>query len=673
MSAVVTSQTTPRQVLPKSHRRPGVLYRADIDGLRAIAVLSVVLYHAGSLIASGGYIGVDVFFVISGYLITGIISSEIARGTFTITGFYERRVKRVFPALLAMCIVISLIAWFTLMPFDFKQFGESLVAVSLFVSNVYFYIKTDYFSQEAELRLLLHTWSLAVEEQYYLFFPLLLIFLNRFGGSATKATISMLFAISLVASVVALRRDAPSVFFMIWYRAWELFAGSLVALRVLPTIRSGLSRQVLSGLGLLLIGYALFSYSASTRFPGEAALPPVIGSALIIYAGEGGETYVSRALSCRTMVFIGLISYSLYLWHWPIFVIFRYLTGRDAAGLEAAALIVLAFCAATLSWRLIEQPIRQSKRLNRKQLFAGAAGCMALIFSFGLVAHINQGIPQRLSPFVAAAAMTAMDINPRRNKCDSRTPERISRDDVCLVGADSARPSFVVVGDSFADALIPGIDAMASESGFQGYALTRGGCLPLKGVNQDIGQCRAFTDAALDFINRHSAIRMVLLVGRWTTAAEGVRFGSNKTASMFISDDQTAALGYSENRRVLTEGLKHTLEALASRQVFIGAFIPEQPVNVPRFVGVSRLLGRTESVGVDRSIFDSRQLFVRELMDEVAVPRGASVLDFGQLLCDQSRCEGERDGSVLYWDDNHLSATEAISLRNIFAPMFTNQ
>ncbi|MBX3706005.1 MAG: acyltransferase [Pseudomonadales bacterium] len=374
-----------------------MIYRREIDGLRALAVLPVILFHAGISPFDGGFVGVDVFFVISGYLITSIILTERQAGRFSLVEFYERRARRILPALFLVMTACLPFAWLWLQPGDLRDFARSLIAVATFSSNFYFQSEADYFGTAAELQPLLHTWSLAVEEQYYLLFPLLVLGIRRYDARRIAVLIAVLAIASLALAQWALDRHAEAAFFQLPSRLWELALGGLVALHLMHTpTREGhrALRELGAAAGLVLIGMAVFAYDRETPFPGVAALVPTLGTALVIVCATPA-TLAGRLLGTRALVGIGLVSYSAYLWHQPLFAFARHRLHDEVSepllwGLAAAAL-ALAYA----SWRFVEQPLRRRDRIHRRTVFA-VAGVGSLVFILlGLLGTATDGFEAR--------------------------------------------------------------------------------------------------------------------------------------------------------------------------------------------------------------------------------------------------------------------------------------
>lgn len=368
-------------------------YRREIDGLRAIAVVSVIFFHAGFQAFSGGYVGVDIFFVISGYLITSIIITEQSAGAFSLANFYERRARRILPALFLVLTVCLPLAWLYLMPRDMDKFSQSLVAVSTFSSNILFWRSSGYFETVAELNPLLHTWSLAVEEQFYLLFPIFLVLSWRLGKRWLIGLLSLTAAISLVGASWGVVAKPDFTFFMLPTRGWELLLGSFVAFyfeRVNYQESTKTANQVGSILGLLLISLAIFLYDKNTPFPGLYALIPTIGTALIILFATP-QTIAGKLLGQKWIVGMGLISYSAYLWHQPLLAFSRHRDFSKSNQFTALTICGVTFILAYLSWRFVEMPFRNKKWLSRKTIFFLSLTGSLVFISLGLIGQVMHG------------------------------------------------------------------------------------------------------------------------------------------------------------------------------------------------------------------------------------------------------------------------------------------
>ena len=372
-------------------------YRAEIDGLRAIAVVPIILFHAGFEYFSGGFVGVDVFFVISGYLITTIILSEKEQGTFSLVNFYERRFRRILPALFMVMLVSLIFSLLWLMPSYMEDFSQSLMAVSTFSSNILFWRESGYWEISNELKPLLHTWSLAVEEQYYVLYPLFLMQIWHFRKDWILGSFIVIAAISLaIAQWGAYYKPIPT-FYLLPTRAWELSIGAGIAYYFLyrkQTVRTLLSHksvnEALGLLGLLMISYAVYVFDKGTPFPSLYALVPTVGTGLIILFSSS-QTMVGRLLSIKPLVAVGLISYGAYLWHWPLLVFARHLSLTEPSELTFAILALLSFPLAYLSWRYIEKPFRTKSIFSRKAIFTLSFIGSVLFITVGLAGHFSNG------------------------------------------------------------------------------------------------------------------------------------------------------------------------------------------------------------------------------------------------------------------------------------------
>ncbi|MBW8723690.1 MAG: acyltransferase, partial [Inquilinus limosus] len=493
-------------------------YRKDIDGLRAVAVLPVVLYHTGVSGLGGGFIGIDVFFVISGYLITAILADEIRRGEFSVLGFYERRARRIFPALFAMLLLS--IAAFTaiLLPFDLRAFSRSVIATVSFTSNILFHLESGYFAAPSELKPLLHTWSLAVEEQFYILFPILLYLLSKAGRRTRNVALVAIVGLSFAVNLWGVRPHPSATFYLLPARAWELLLGSLLALDILPAPAARGLREIAAALGLALIGTGVLTLSAADPFPGWNAAMPCIGAALVIWAGTGGDSLGGHLLGLQPLVLIGRISYSLYLWHWPIIVFVKYATDRALSPAEAGMTVAASLVAAILSWRLVEQPFRGRGRFTRRGIFTASAVATGLLLSLGAVGYGTKGWPQRFPeaiPIIAKYAEYPSSFGMlRRGTCFLQDGQRAAEydRDTCYGGAS---PDALIWGDSLAAHLYRGVSGQASRAKLTTGQATLSLCAPILNLSAYYtAGCKDFNDHIFSLI-RQDPPKTVILAGRW--------------------------------------------------------------------------------------------------------------------------------------------------------------
>jgi peptidoglycan/LPS O-acetylase OafA/YrhL len=496
-------------------------YRREIDGLRAVAVLPVMLFHGGFGWFGGGFVGVDVFFVISGYLITSIILAEMQSGTFTLAGFYERRARRILPSLFLVTAVCIAIAWFLMLPNQLKEFGRSLIAISIFSSNILFGREANYFATAAELNPLLHTWSLAVEEQFYVGFPLFMLLL----WSAKKRWLIGFLAILAVACLsfaYAETRSAsrPEItFYLLKARCWELFLGCLIAFargaeagRAQDPELGQSIRQVASFTGMGLIAYAVFAFDRGTRFPSVLTLVPTVGAMLVIVFATP-STMVGRLLSHPWLVGLGLISYSAYLWHQPMFAFARIL------GIGGHWIIAgLAICSiglAYLTWRYVELPFRNRKSFSRRGIASAAVSMSAAIFGAGMIFHIEDGFPHRLSKeqleVLAFRSYPTTELY-RTGKCLLRTDQPVSEfSPECDAQSGGRSRTLFLWGDSFGAHLYPALKELSGYSVAQYNSV----CPPLVGIAFDYGRdCAAVEELILRKV-RESKPDVIVLSANW--------------------------------------------------------------------------------------------------------------------------------------------------------------
>jgi peptidoglycan/LPS O-acetylase OafA/YrhL len=503
-----------------------IAYRSDIDGIRALAVVPVVLFHAQIAGFGGGFVGVDVFFVISGFLITGLIQKEIAAGEFSYVSFWERRARRLLPPM-ALVVSISCIgAWFVLLPIELRAMGASLVAFSGFASNVYFWHKSGYFGAPAELIPLLHTWSLGVEEQFYVFFPAFLLLLAGVTASRRLASIAGLGVVSFVLGWVWVRQYPDAAYYLLPSRAWELMLGAYLALnrRDFPNLK-GIYADLLLLFGMLLVLVPIFAYSKNTPFPGVAALVPCLGTGLLIWTGQRANSRLSWLFTNSPTVYIGKLSYAIYLWHWPMLTLWAAYVGKPLARLtayEVSGIIAATLILSWLSYHLVENPVRRRQVLaSRRSIFTAAAAAMSILAAVGMAAYLKDGFESRVPSSVIQIASGTNDLT---SICPfvELTPTQIKSGDLCRFGAenvDDTAPRVLLWGDSHASALLPAVHGAAVQVGAVAELASRGSCPPLPDVEPGgkYGSgCPEHNAAVLSLLEHHHYDALVM-GGIWSS------------------------------------------------------------------------------------------------------------------------------------------------------------
>jgi peptidoglycan/LPS O-acetylase OafA/YrhL len=631
-------------------------YRSDVDGLRAIAVIPVVLFHAGMVRVSGGYVGVDVFFVISGYLITSILLEDIRKERFSIATFYERRARRILPALFTVLFFASLIAYKLLLPNDARDYGRSLIATLGFVSNIELSRQMGYFAAPAEMKPLLHMWSLAVEEQFYIIYPLFLFLVTRYFRKRYAIAIGSVLVLSLVYGIARTETQAATSFFLPTTRAWELLIGGLLAIQSIPKLRHQIGANLLGLLGLGLISYSVFAFSAATPFPGYHALYPCVGAALILYSGMAAATLVGSILSFKPIVFIGLISYSLYLWHWVIIVFTKYYLGRPLGSLETIAVIVASFLMATLTWKFVENPFRGRQAIgSRAWIFSGAAVITLFFAAYGGLAIASDGFPARFSGEARVLMNARDDFWKRRDECDGK---------ICRVGVADAEETFLLWGDSHAGALAPAFEQLALEDKQAGAVAFESACAPLlqlKRYGANAKDCTEFGNTVLEYIKAHH-IKTVFLHGRWGLYVESAR--PEQGTPLLLSP----SLRPEDNYAVFSQLVHSTLKQLRDLDlhVVIIASVPEVGKDVPTALARISMSGKPMEVAPRYDQFMKRQGRAFQVLRSAAEEYSDQIVYPHETLCDTSECTVMKGNWPLYSDDDHLSVHGAMSLTPMF-------
>lgn len=635
-------------------------YRPEIDGLRALAVGPVVVFHAG-LGMSGGFLGVDVFFVISGYLITAILLSEMASGQFRLWHFYARRARRLLPALFAVLIVTTVVAWVLLAPSDLERFGRSLVAVAALSSNVLFWVESGYFDTASELKPLLHTWSLAVEEQFYLLFPIVLLLGRWLGRLWLWALVLALAGLSFATAQVLLDHDTSAAFYLLPARAWELLAGALVALvlqgRPLPRAR-GLA-QGLSALGLAMILWAMLTFDAGTPVPGVATLLPVLGVVLILIFAVPG-TWVAWMLSRRLLVGVGLISYSTYLWHHPVFAFARYGLGHDPGPWVMEGLALVSFGLGWLSWAFIETPFRRSRSM-RPAIPLGTAALGGMVAAgLGAVAVLSAGL-LRPVPDSYRQVLASMGSVPQVKSADVLGPK------------DAVR--VVLLGDSHALSFAEPLGRALADQGKGLRVLARTGCPPVRGLlRHDKGPvlpapCHQWNAQAFQEVLGDPQLETVVLAARLTLYLESDRFDNGEGGReigatprvLFDGLMHAATLRPDVQRRgIIAARYRDEIEALlqAGKQVVVVYPVPEVGWDVAVEAWLRRGAPEGITLSTSAEVFAARNARAHALLDGLGHhPRLARVYP-ADVLCNRhlpGRCMAVWQNQAFYRDTNHLS------------------
>jgi peptidoglycan/LPS O-acetylase OafA/YrhL len=649
-------------VASDKHKTLTLAYRREVDGLRALAVLPVVFFHAGFTWFRGGYVGVDIFFVISGYLITTIILNEKQAGVFSIKRFYERRARRILPALFVVLLACLIPAWLWLVPAQLRNFSTTTAAVSLFASNFFFWRIGGYFGPLAEENPLIHTWSLAVEEQYYMVFPL---FITSFWFLGIRGLGLLILGVALASlgfSEYALEDGPVAAFFLTPTRAWELFVGALVAFLSFRTPlyeRFGTARrQVLAALGLMLLLLAIFLFDESTPFPGLYALVPTMGSALII-AFASGDTLVGRLLSLKYVVGLGLISYSLYLWHQPLFAFARVANPHSISAFLLVFLTILSIGLAYLTWRYVETPFRRRGTFTSRQIFAGSVAMSVALIALGAGGYLAKGFPGRYGPAPAQLLSTAVP-SPKRMPCHTSGKAFITPGDACKYFSDNV--TWAVLGDSHGVEPAYGLaERLRPNDGV--LHLTFSACPPALLFDAHTVGCRQWLTESVEYLERHAEIRNVVLTFRHSYYL----FGDSLD---FFPDTPTRrprflrSFNADEAREEYWKSFTALVQRLlsAEKRVYVLFPVPELGKPVAGNIHRANILGEhiVSEHGLKLDYYKARNAYILEKLSSLPWSDDLIPIRPQDELCDERQCYAVKKGIAMYFDDNHLSLSGAM-------------
>ncbi len=634
-------------------------YRPDIDGLRAIAVLVVVLFHAGFGMP-GGFVGVDVFFVISGFLITGLLARDLDAGTFSLAGFWERRVRRILPAATVVVLATLAIGLLVLIPHSADRLGRAAVAQATMLANFYYWWTVSYFGGPAELLPLLHGWSLAVEEQFYVVFPLVFVLAWRRGRRFTVIFLGIVAIASFLESIREVRSYPDSAFYLLPSRAWELLLGGIVALLPTPDRMGRPTRTVLTGLGLAAIIGSCLWIDPTMPFPGVLAALPCLGTALAIWSEAPGLTTFGRLLALPPMRFVGLTSYSFYLWHWPVLSLLRNLIGEELPPSVSATAILLAFGLAVLTWRFVETPFRRKSRdLSSRTVLIRGALASVMVVAIGGMVWLLQGIPARLdeeeSRFVRNLRGSHRLLMPMPFDFRSLPPT------IGACGPSDSEPTLLLWGDSHAVAASEAIDEAAKRAGICGVACLRANSSPVPGLwrEGDRPERDEFNQRVLEWIERTPSLRRVVLIARWSSFVNAKHSGA---PARLVTDDPFAAATPESAIRVLGERLAELADRLRRRGVSLCIVkeVPYQDLGPQQVFARRAFTGSWDFQGVHRESHLKREAPLDRAFAALE-PYGVEIVDLATGLFDDLGYSslGDADGSH-YYDRNHLSPHGAL-------------
>lgn len=668
-------------------------YRPEIDGLRAVAVVPVILFHAGFTLFSGGYVGVDVFFVISGYLITTVILEEAEKHSFTIISFYERRARRILPALFVVLIVTVPFAWLWMWPSALRNFSESLISVAAFVSNIFFWQERGYFDAAAELKPLLHTWSLAVEEQFYLFFPIGLALVWKFARRYLFPAMAVAALVSFGMAEWASVHRPGAAFYLIFTRAWELLLGALAAKylfeRKEQSIASNSIHQFASAAGLVGIVTAIVTFESATPFPGVFALLPAGGTALIILFARA-DTAVARLLSTRAFVGIGLISYSVYLWHQPMLALARVRAVAEPEPVTIALICVAVFPLSYLSWRFVEMPFRNRSLFTRRQIFAFAGIGSAVLIAVGIFGVTYSHLGRALPPNVQWEDL-GQKIESIGDVCMTQPAEGFPGIEICYFGDTAASATVALYGDSHARAISWELGRELERRRIRGVRLVVSGCetVPSVVAVQSVAllkkdQCEVGFRSAVEYLNK--SVSDVIVVSRWTyflypiegeitslsfNNREGGFERNTESRYGVLRDDGSVDLSAGEKREAVRRFLR-SLSVLSPRVTVVSP-IPEVGWDIAKLNAEDFESNGTplQNISTSYEVYKERNRFIASILDEFAGDSRVHFVKSDEIFCDTfeaGRCVAQWNSVPFYDDDDHLSdAGSRLLIDRIFA------
>ena len=645
-----------------------IAYRPEIDGLRAVAVLSVIIFHAGVDAMSGGFIGVDVFFVISGFLITRIILKSIDNQSFSFSDFYARRLKRLLPAAIVLIVMTIVFGAFILSPNRYIELAKSGASSSLFMANIWFMKHSGYFDLSTQISPLVHMWSLSVEEQFYLFYPMLMIAANRIGGiKGIKLFISLTLVTSFVFNIWVVTRSPNFAFYMLPTRAWELAIGASINFVSLPKKLPEWINNVLSYLGVTLIIVGLFIIDHNNLYPGWLALLPSIGTASLIYSLNNHQNIVSKLLTLKPSLFLGKISYSAYLWHWPIVVYYRiYINERAFNLFEVVGLIAASLFAGYISWKYVEEQFRYTKAANKK-IFKASRWAISFSIIIGLGVYLSNGFASRMSE--SQIKIVDDDLMWKMQCTEYVKPFSSIDEEFCVVGVpwEEAKHKGIVWGDSHSQHWAQIIDLVAknAKASFiigprkcpayldEAYVKANYPRYPRFTVD-----CTKRNRIVLDWLQDKTEVDVVILAAAWSGHA---RMSYNDSFKTNLENSSLETQSAIEGVKASETAMHLLMKKLADKQVLLLADIPRpnKILNECAFSENTWLL-RSRCNASDYKFLDAKLTLdwhqpTDELLENLATkyPNVSAIIPT-TALCSEGKCSTYVNNELIYKDANHL-------------------
>jgi peptidoglycan/LPS O-acetylase OafA/YrhL len=623
-------------------------FRFEINALRALAVLAVMAYHFGFPGFSGGFVGVDVFFVISGFLISFQILDAIGRNTFSFAGFYCSRLRRIFPGLFVVVVVCLVWGWFFDLPKDYININRHAVSALFFVSNVAFDGERGYFDAAAHTKALLHTWSLAIEGQFYLFLPLVLIAVQRFAKRYLDIVITLLLLLSFGCALYVNAMSPGKGFYLLSCRAWEFLVGVMLSVYSTSKLNNPV-RNALSVLGLGLLAFGFFYIDSSISWPSVWTILPVIATSIIIAAGRAGAT--CKFFELRLLQRVGDISYSLYLWHWPVWVFANALasmSGRGLYWLDRLWMILLSFVLAELSWRYIERPVRVQRQWwsNKRLIFFALTGVL-VTFGFGLANVAMNGMPFRLPSYVQRAA-EAVFVNTPRDECFRRgDSSKDAPEQFCIFGATNVLPTLALWGDSHANQYLTAVTDAAVHNSLSGIIATQSACSAkvVKEKETSNSACEKFNREVYQYLATHPSIKTVVL-GKWWADLHNEAF-FDLISELVKSGKKVVLVG------VLPTPGFDVPERWAKQQ--ISANEPIDSMTVPLSSQSLALAIRAQALSV---------------LSPLLQAGNATYIDPLKHFCDDTACHLVENGESNFRDESHLAHKSSLLFVQDFEDVF---